>query len=174
MPATMMVLAPVPSHTMNKGARADLGRLFSTTRYGSRISDSLEECHSKVDMSMLSKSTNRKLNRVSNSVMPMWESRALYCSCSTKQRATRLGLEKKKLSIHLRSALTSHKIRKRTNMMVRQEAISWWCLLCFLTNSSCFVNWVEWFFSFFLLLPLFSLSMPSRFISVSFMCHILP
>lgn len=32
MPATMMVVGVAPSHTMSSGARADLGRLFRTTR----------------------------------------------------------------------------------------------------------------------------------------------
>ena len=37
MPATTMVRSLAPSHTIRRGASADFGRLFSTTRHGSRI-----------------------------------------------------------------------------------------------------------------------------------------
>ena len=116
-----------------------------------------------MDIRRLNAITSRKLSTVSSSVTPMWESMALCLIWSTKQRATRLGLEKKKLSIHFRLALTSHRTIKRTKMSVRQEAISWWCLLCFLMNSSCLVNSGEAFFLF-----------PESVVSSAFMCQILP
>lgn len=119
----MMVFAPVPSHTIKSGARADLGRLLSTTRYGSKISDSFGEYHNNVEQTRLNRITRRKLTMVSNSVMPMCESRALLQSRSAKQAATRLGLEKKKLSIQPRAALTSHKARNSIKIKVRQEVI---------------------------------------------------
>lgn len=70
-PATMMVLMPVPSHTIRSGARADLGRLFNTTRYGSRTSDNLGEYHSRVAAARLNATTSRKLTTVSRSVTPI-------------------------------------------------------------------------------------------------------
>ena len=46
MPATTMVRSLAPSHTIRRGARADFGRLFSTTRHGSRIrAIRREQCH---------------------------------------------------------------------------------------------------------------------------------
>ena len=69
-PATIIVVVPVPSQTMNRGARADLGRLFNMTRYGSVISDSLGEYHKSVEVIRLIKNTRKKLNMVSNKVIP--------------------------------------------------------------------------------------------------------
>ena len=71
MPATIMVFVPVPSHTINSGARADFGRLFKITRYGSKISESFVEYHSSVALIKLMRNTKRKLRRVSQRVMPM-------------------------------------------------------------------------------------------------------
>ncbi len=71
-PATMMVPVPVPSQTINRGARADFGRLFRMTRYGSIISDRLLEYHKMVAARMLMNITRKKLTRVSSRVMPIW------------------------------------------------------------------------------------------------------
>lgn len=64
-PATTMVRLPVPSHTIKRGASADFGRLFKTTRYGSRISEMPSEYQSRVAVSMPKKNTSKKLIMVS-------------------------------------------------------------------------------------------------------------
>ena len=71
-PATMMVVGVAPSHTMRRGASADFGRLFRTTRYGSRISERLRLHQSSTAARMPMAVTSRKLTMVSYRVMPMW------------------------------------------------------------------------------------------------------
>lgn len=99
-PATIMVLIPVPSHTMNKGARADLGRLFKTTRYGSSISEHLAEYHKRVADNIPIKRTSRKLATVSRRVIPVFVKNVPSFTISQKHKATRLGLLKKNASIY--------------------------------------------------------------------------
>ncbi len=67
-PATIMVLEPVPSHTMKSGAKADLGRLFNIMRQGSNISDNRLKYHNIAAPRMLIPNTKEKLIRVSTSV----------------------------------------------------------------------------------------------------------
>ena len=50
---------------------ADFGRLFSTTRYGSSISDSFLLYQSKIAARMLSNMTSMKLINVSYKVIPI-------------------------------------------------------------------------------------------------------
>ena len=59
------------SHTIRRGASADFGRLFSTTRYGSSISDSFLLYQSKIAARMLSNMTSMKLINVSYKVIPI-------------------------------------------------------------------------------------------------------
>ena len=68
----MMVFIPVPSHTMRRGARADFGRLFSTTMYGSSISDSFGHSQRTTAIRILMAMTRRKLTRVSYRVTHIW------------------------------------------------------------------------------------------------------
>ena len=70
-PAMIIVLIPVPNHTMNKGARADFGRLFRITQYGSKIAESLSEYQSQVATSKLIMNTRKKLRMVSKRVYPI-------------------------------------------------------------------------------------------------------
>ena len=69
MPATIIVVVPVPSQTMMSGAKADFGKLFKITRYGSNIFESVGECHSMVANSILNTNTHKKLTIVSNNVI---------------------------------------------------------------------------------------------------------
>ena len=68
-PATMMVLLPVPSHTMRSGARADFGRLFSTTRKGSVIFASFTKYQNKSARKTEKNVTKIKLTRTSSKVI---------------------------------------------------------------------------------------------------------
>ena len=70
-PATMMVVIPVPNQTINNGARADFGKLFKITRYGSKTSDNFVEYHNAVDTIRLIIHTRKKLRKVSTNVIPM-------------------------------------------------------------------------------------------------------
>jgi hypothetical protein len=70
-PAIIIVFEVAPSHTIRRGASADFGRLFSTTRYGSSISDSFLLYQSKIAARMLSNMTSMKLINVSYKVIPI-------------------------------------------------------------------------------------------------------
>ena len=70
---------------------------------------------------MLMKKTSRKLRMVSYSVIPIWVRRAFFSRRVMKLTTTRLGLEKKKESMILRSAHTSHKMRKAIKMKTRAK-----------------------------------------------------
>jgi len=118
-PATIMVFIPVPSHTMNRGARADLGRLFSTTRYGSRISEHFGECHKSVAVSRLIARTSRKLAIVSSRVMLVLVKKEKSFTMPIKQSTTWLGLLKKNESTYPVRTSPSHRRRKPARMRVR-------------------------------------------------------
>ena len=70
-PATMIVVGVAPSHTIKRGARADFGRLFNTTRKGSVISDNFLLNHNRVAHTRLNKVTKIKLIMVSYNVTPI-------------------------------------------------------------------------------------------------------
>ena len=79
-PATIIVVVPVPSHTINNGARADLGRLFKITRYGSITKERVLENHKAVAVARLIRITRKKLIIVSYSVIPICVIRDLSIS----------------------------------------------------------------------------------------------
>ena len=64
-PATMIVVRVAPSHTIKRGASADFGRLFKTTRNGSNISESFGLNHKRIVTRRLHKMTRKKLTSVS-------------------------------------------------------------------------------------------------------------
>lgn len=68
MPATTMVRSLAPSHTIRRGASADFGRLFSTTRHGSRIRAIRREHQRSTAVPTPRITTKKKLIRVSASV----------------------------------------------------------------------------------------------------------
>ena len=124
-PAMIMVFIPVPSHTMIKGANADLGREFRITRKGSRILETLGRLINRIAERMDNKVTAKKLTMVSSNVIPicLMISKSLHISINNITMA--LGLLKKKLSIQPSVELISHKAikekrrRKRENVMIR-------------------------------------------------------
>lgn len=68
-PVTMMVLVLAPSQTIRSGARADFGRLFKMTKYGSSILDRMGKRQSRIADSKDNVMTNKKLKKVSDKVM---------------------------------------------------------------------------------------------------------
>lgn len=98
-PATMMVVRVAPSHTMRSGARADFGRLFRTTRYGSRISESFLLNHRSTAVRILKTITRRKLTIVSYKVTPRCRKILRSATMSRKHRAILEGLLKIKESM---------------------------------------------------------------------------
>ena len=87
-----------PSHTMRRGAKADFGRLFNTTRKGSVISKSFLLNQRSVAMNILKMVTRRKLSNVSYSVTPMCRKMLRSRTMPQKQSTTWLGLLKIKES----------------------------------------------------------------------------
>ena len=69
-PETMMDFRFAPSQTISSGARADLGRLLSTTRYGSSTSESPALYQSSSAAPIPRTTTIAKLSKVSNKVTP--------------------------------------------------------------------------------------------------------
>ena len=68
----MIVFMLLPSHTMSSGARADFGRLFNMTRYGSRIFASRLLDQSATAPKIPIHVTRKKLKSVSKTVTPVW------------------------------------------------------------------------------------------------------
>ena len=121
MPAAMIVSMPVPSQTIKRGASADFGRLFKTTRNGSKISDNRRLYHKSVAVERLTRATRKKLITVSVNVIPIWVNRERSETMRTKQATTREGLEKKKLSMIWKSANNSQTVRKRSSIKIRAK-----------------------------------------------------
>lgn len=67
-----MALALLPSHTIIIGARADFGRLFSSTRYGSNTADIVLLLQSKMAVPTPSSTISAKLIPVSATVTAVW------------------------------------------------------------------------------------------------------
>ena len=86
-PATIIVLLPVPSHTIIRGAKADLGREFKMTRYGSIILLTLSKESMIMAIKILSRFTIRKLRIVSYKVIPVCKniSKLRHISMNNKQ-----------------------------------------------------------------------------------------
>ena len=129
-PATIMVVFVAPSQTIRRGASADLGRLFSTTRYGSRISDSLLLNHRATATSMLMAITSRKLRIVSYSVTPRCTNILLSRSISQKQSAILEGLLKIKESMIPTLAVNSQINKKLSRISIRDILTIRLCRRC--------------------------------------------
>ncbi len=129
-PATMMVRCLAPSHTMRRGARADFGRLFRTTRYGSSTFARRGQLHSKTEIPSPARTTKAKLRRVSFKVAPMWTKRDWSCAIFTKVWKIMEGLLKIKESIQPSREKISHcarKIRKTRSLAPTTRQRSLFC-----------------------------------------------
>ncbi len=113
----MMVCTWLPIHTISIGARADFGRLFSITRYGSRISDALRLDHSRTAAEIPITVTIRKLTIVSNSVIPIWEKMLPSSTIFRKQEKTLDGELNIKSSTISSLVQSSHRARNNTRIM---------------------------------------------------------
>src|SRR5699024_9850055 len=130
MPATMMVVFVAPSHTIRRGARADFGRLFKTTRYGSRISESLLLNQRATAARILTKVTRKKLASVSYKVTPMWRKMLPSLNIPQKQRAIFDGLLKMNESMIPTFAVNSQINRKLKRIRILEMQTIRWCFLC--------------------------------------------
>ena len=101
-PATIMVLLPVPSHTIIRGASADFGNEFRITRYGSVILLKVLNDRSKIAIKMLSILTIKKLSMVSYKVIPVCMNISKFLHISINKRTIPDGELKKKESIILK------------------------------------------------------------------------
>jgi len=101
-PATIMVLLPVPSHTMISGASADFGKELSITRYGSVILLKVLKDNSNIAIKILSMFTIRKLSNVSYNVIPVCMNISKFLHISINNRNTPDGELKKKESMILK------------------------------------------------------------------------
>ena len=135
-PATIIVLGVAPSHTIRSGARADFGRLFSTTRNGSVISNSFLLNQRSVAIRILKMVTRTKLTSVSYSVIPMCRKILLSNTIPQKQRITLLGLLKIKESMIPKYAVNSHRSKNATNTKMRVKRTKLLCCFCFFKKSS--------------------------------------
>ena len=97
--ATMMVFILLPSHTMSRGARADLGRLFKSTRNGSSTWATLLLDHKSRAQARPKTVQSAKLIRVSSRVTPVWRNRLPSRVMVTRHLAIMVGELKMKLSI---------------------------------------------------------------------------
>ena len=102
---------------MSNGARADFGRLFNTTRYGSNIRDRGLFSHSSTVRTRVTMMTSAKLTSVSNSVMPICPMRSPVASRFFAHRSSFEGLLKIKESIQPSEALTCHSTRNVIRMV---------------------------------------------------------
>lgn len=109
----------LPSHTMSRGARADLGRLLSMTRNGSRISDRLRLHQSIRATARPTATTRAKLTTVSSSVTPVWRNRLPSAAMPSRHLAIMEGLLKIKLLIQPKSAASSQSANSSTSSMKR-------------------------------------------------------
>ena len=123
----MMVVRVAPSHTMRSGARADFGRLFRTTRYGSRISESFLLNHRSTAVRILKTITRRKLTIVSYKVTPRCRKMLRSATMSRKHRAILEGLLKIKESMIWCEAVSSQTDRKTTRRRTRAAATNFLC-----------------------------------------------
>ena len=122
-PATIMVFMPVPRHTMNKGASADLGRLFKMTRVGSNMAAMDFENHKRDAHTTLKSITKKKLNTVSARVYPICVKSSPVFPMEKTLPTMREGELKKKASIQFKLAAVSHKIRKMAKTRKRKNLI---------------------------------------------------
>ena len=128
--ATTIVLVRLPSHTIRIGARADLGRLFSTTRYGSSISDKRSLNHSSMAARRLKRITSAKLVSVSKRVTPTWRKILRSITIPQKQRAIFDGLLKMKESMIPTFAVNSHRNKNPSRIAAREKRTIRLCFLC--------------------------------------------
>ena len=96
MPATIIVLLPVPSHTIIKGARADFGSEFKITRYGSMILLNRSKDSIRIAVKILKRLTIKKLRMVSYSVIPVCMNISRFLHISINSRQMRDGELRKK------------------------------------------------------------------------------
>ena len=118
-----------PSQTIRSGARADLGRLLSTTRYGSSTSDSPALYQSSSAAPIPRTTTIAKLSKVSHKVTPVCRKMLPSRHMPTNVRTTLDGLLKMKPSIQCRRTALSHNARNVTDSSSRNARIQV-CLLC--------------------------------------------
>ena len=122
--ATTMVRMLLPSHTIKRGARADLGRLFNRTRKGSSTCATLLPDHRSRAHARPKTVHTAKLIRVSIRVTPVWRNRLPSFAMETRHLAIITGELKMKLSIQCMSAASSHSARRRTSSMTR-HMVTW-------------------------------------------------
>ena len=118
-----MVLIPVPSHTMIKGASADFGKEFKIIKKGSRMSDifgkQIRKIADRTDIIV----TDKKLMIVSARVILMCLHISLFSHIFRNKAITFPGLLKKKLSIRPKEELISHIPRKEKSNIKRDIKI---------------------------------------------------
>ena len=122
--ATMIVFMLLPSHTMRRGARADFGRLFKSTRNGSSTWATLLLDHKSRAQARPKTVHRAKLTRVSSRVTPVWRNRLPSRVMLTRHLAIMVGELKMKLSIQCMSAASSQRARRSTKSMMRQM-VTW-------------------------------------------------
>ena len=116
--AATMVCTWLPIQTISIGARADFGRLFNMTRYGSRISDALRLDHKSTAARIPTTVTIKKLNTVSNNVIPMWEKILPSRTIFQKQKRTLEGELNMKSSIISSLVQSSQRARNKTRSIL--------------------------------------------------------
>ena len=111
--ATITVRIRFPSHTKRRGARADFGRLFKSTRNGSKIWAAKGLDQRKRAVKRLIRVHKRKLKRVSVKVTPVWRKRLLSRSMFHRQKRIWEGELKIKRLIRPREAVSSQRDKNR-------------------------------------------------------------
>ena len=130
-----MVLMLLPSQTMRIGARADLGRLFNITRYGSRISARLLLDQRATAPRIPTAVTKKKLTRVSRMVTPVCKKMLPSSTMEKKQRTMRDGELKIKALITPVLAQASQRTRTERKRKSRARTTIWRRRSCLATNS---------------------------------------
>ena len=121
--ATITVRIRFPSHTKRRGARADFGRLFKSTRTGSKIWAAKGLDQRKRAVKRLIRVHKRKLKRVSVKVTPVWRKRLLSRSMFHRQKRIWEGELKIKRLIRPREAVSSQRDKNRIRIIIRQIRI---------------------------------------------------
>lgn len=119
--ATITVRIRFPSHTKRRGARADFGRLFKSTRNGSKIWAAKGLDQRKRAVKRLIRVHKRKLKRVSVKVTPVWRKRLLSRSMFHRQKRIWEGELKIKRLIRPREAVSSQRDKNRIRIIIRRS-----------------------------------------------------